>query len=283
MNKDIDYYSILGVGNAAGIAEIKTAYRMLAMRYHPDKNQGSEKSEELFKLINEAYEVLSDNKKRQEYDALFSPKNYEAFEDFSFSSGSVNNSENADTDFWSSDNIEKNTTQESLDAHTELSVTVSDIFRSEEKVFSFSYNIGRKKHTREIRFKIPQGLHDGSVVRLSGQGISSGGEIGDLYIRIRIVPDEIFKINNGVLEVRVNVLPWDAALGGQITVPLPEGSIKAVLPPKSPSGRKLLIPGKGLPLKKGRGDVCAVINIAMPDYLSKEQIALLRRLREISS
>ena len=83
--------------------------------------------------------------------------------------------------------------------------------------------------------------------------------------------------------MRVNVLPWDAALGGQITVPLPEGSIKAVLPPKSPSGRKLLIPGKGLPLKDGRGDVCAVINIAMPDYLSKEQIALLRKLREISS
>ena len=283
MNKGIDYYSVLGVEKTADIAEIKTAYRTLAMRYHPDRNHGSEKAGELFKRINEAYEVLSDNEKRQEYDRLSAAKPYEAFEDFSFSSNSVNSPDNADTYFWTSEETEKNTTQESLDAHTELSITVSDIFRSEEKIFSFSYNIGRKKHQQEIKIKIHPGLHDGSIVRLSGQGFSSGGKTGDLYIKIRIVPDEIFKINNGILEVRVNVLPWDAALGGQITVPLPEGSIKAVLPPKSPSGRKLLIPGKGLPLKDGRGDVCAVINIAMPDYLSKEQIALLRKLREISS
>ena len=283
MNKGIDYYSVLGVEKTADIAEIKTAYRTLAMRYHPDRNHGSEQAGELFKRINEAYEVLSDNEKRQEYDSLISAKAYEAFGDFSFSSDSVNSSDSSAADFWTSEGNEKSTTQESLDAHTELSITVSDIFRSEEKAFSFSYNIGRKKHKREIKIKIHPGLHDGSIVRLSGQGFSSGGKTGDLYIKIRIVPDEIFKINNGILEVRVNVLPWDAALGGQITVPLPEGSIKAVLPPKSPSGRKLLIPGKGLPLKDGRGDVCAVINIAMPDYLSKEQIALLRKLREISS
>jgi len=275
MAKTSDYYAVLGIKNAAGIDEIKAAYRKLALKYHPDKNPGDKNAENIFKTINEAYETLSDEKKRREYDkCLFrqtAPSSEENDEYSSFG-----------TFYFSYRNENNCTTQESLDAKTELSITVSEIFRSEEKTFSFEYNVGRKKHKRNIKFAIPPGLYDGSIVKLEGQGLRHGNLAGDLYITIRIVPDETFKINGNVLEARVNVLPWDAVLGGQITVPLPEGSIKAVLPPNSPSGRKLKIPGKGLPLKNGRGDVCAVINIAMPESLTEEQLSLLRRLKEIS-
>lgn len=271
MKSNNDYYAILGIKNTSELQEIKRAYRNLALKHHPDKNPGDTEAEKRFKLINEAYEVLSDGKKRQAYDLLSKNtnntsdrnSNYSTFGDFDFS-------------------YENDYSQESLDAHTELEITVSEIFRSEEKNFSFTYNVGRKKHSRNIKFAIPPGLCDGSTVKLKGHGLKCGETSGDLYITIRIVPDETFKINNGILEVRINVLPWDAVLGGEITVPLPEGSIKAVLPPNSPSGRKLRIPGKGLPLKSGRGDVCAVINIAMPDRLSEEQLYLLRKLKEIS-
>lgn len=272
MNRNPDYYAILGIKASSELREIKSAYRNLALKYHPDRNPGNTEAETLFKLINEAYEVLSDNKKRQEYDNLLKKSGENDYDIKNGSSTFGNFAFSYENDY----------SQESLDFHAELKITVSEIFRSEEKNFSFAYNVGRKKHTRNIKFTIPTGLCDGSVVKIKGQGLQGNGMSGDLYITIRIVPDEIFKINNGVLEARVNVLPWDAVLGGEITVPLPEGSIKAVLPPNSPSGRKLRIPGKGLPLKNGRGDVCAVINIAMPDRLSGEQLALLKKLKEIS-
>lgn len=349
MAQYIDYYAVLGVKKTASDTEIKTAYRKLAMKYHPDRNQGNKKAEEKFKEINEAYAVLSDPKKRQFYDQFGTAGGSSAggfngfggfggagkngnfnFGDFNFGSfdfSGGNSSSSGFSDFFQSlfGNLGRagkqggnpfgnftheshnfggfgsagnpfgsagnpfggftgSTTQQSLDAHTELNVTVTDIFKSETKTFSFSYNIGRKTHTEEKKLKLPPGLHDGSTVRLKGEGIKSGGSAGDLYIKIHIIPDDTFKIKDDTLEVRVNILPWDAALGGQITVPLPDGHVKVKIPPNSPSGRRFRIVGKGLPLKSksGRGDVYAVINLALPDRLTEEQLRLFRKLKEIS-
>lgn len=340
MAQYIDYYAVLGVKKTASDAEIKTAYRKLAMKYHPDRNHGNKKAEEKFKEINEAYAVLSDTKKRQFYDQFgtaggnsdggfngfggfggagkggsFNFGNFN-FGGFDFSGGSGGSSGFSDffqslfgnsrtgrhgsnpfgdftragsnpfSGFGSSGNpfggFSGSTTQQSLDAHTDLNVTVTDIFKSETKTFSFSYNTGRKTHTEEKKVKLPPGLHDGSTVRLKGEGIKSGSSVGDLYIKIHIIPDDTFRIKDDTLEVRVNILPWDAALGGQITVPLPDGQVKVKIPPNSPSGRRFRIAGKGLPLKNGRGDVYAVINLALPDHLTEEQLRLFRKLKEIS-
>lgn len=319
MAKYIDYYAVLGVKKNASEAEIKTAYRKLAMKYHPDRNQGNKEAENKFKEINEAYEVLSDAKKRQIYDQVgssdyngnfsnfrnagqaYSQNGFE-FKNFGFENfGSGNFSDffqelfgratksNKDDSFFSSSfespfaGFGSSTTQQSLDANADLNVTVSDLFKNEAKKLSFSYKIGRKTTKSEINVKLPAGLHDGSTIRLKGKGISSGGAVGDLYIKVHIVPDKIFQIqSDGSLEVKVNVLPWDAALGGQITVPLPDGEVKVKLPAGSPSGRRLRINNKGLPQKTGRGPVYALINIALPEKLTDEQLSLFRRLKEIS-
>jgi len=333
MSRHIDYYKALGIKKEASEAEIKSAYRKLAMKYHPDKNPGDKNAENRFKEINEAYEVLSDPKKRifydnAEKDSIFSENRKNGsndcawnnfsfgnfkFKDFSFTGtnrkgrsygdfsrsifGNAYSEEKAGNGpFWQTENdnaedmtenpfasfTNSSTTQQTLDAHAELNVTVKDIFKSENKSFTFSYKTGRKKNTKEIKLKLPPGLQDGTTIKLKGEGFVSGNIKGDLYIKIHLIPDDIFKINGNDLEVRINVLPWDAALGGEINVPLPDGEVKVKLPAGSPSGRRLRIPHKGIPIKSGRGDVYAVINIALPEKLSKEQIILLRKLREIS-
>ncbi len=311
MAEFIDYYTVLGLPKTAGEAEIKSAYRKLAMKHHPDRNQGNKQaSESKFKEINEAYEVLSDPKKRKMYDQYgkdweggqgYRPPpggghqqyrqpggfqhqggqgaGYEQFGEFSDFFKSMFGGSQGFEGFPGQEEGSGGRSQ--LDMEAELQLSVEDLIRGGHKQLSFSYRAGRRTETKEINVKLPKGLRDGATIRLRGQGKEAGGRAGDLYLKIRLMPDPRFEIDGDDLRVKVQVLPWDAALGGEIPVPSPSGAVTIKLAPGTSAGRQLRLAGRGLPRKDGtHGDLYAVISLALPPKLSPQQLELFRKLKE---
>ncbi|MDA8243360.1 MAG: DnaJ domain-containing protein [Elusimicrobia bacterium] len=309
----IDYYSVLGVPKTAGEAEIKSAYRKLALKHHPDRNQGNKAAESKFKEINEAYEVLSDPKKRALYDQY--GKDWQAgagaygpgpgagrqqrrgpggFQYHYQSSGGQGFDQFGDfSDFFKSmfggaegfggfGGMQEEEPRSQLDMEAELRLTVEDLIRGGHKQLSFAYRAGRRTETRDINVKLPRGLRDGATIRLRGQGREAGGRAGDLYLKIRVQPDPRFRTDGDDLYAEVDVPPWDAALGAEISVPSPDGPVKVKLPAGSDTGRKLRLSGRGLPRKEGsRGDLYAVVSIRLPHRLSPQQLDLFKKLKDL--
>ncbi|OGR43620.1 MAG: hypothetical protein A2X35_09430 [Elusimicrobia bacterium GWA2_61_42] len=314
MPKYIDYYSLLGVSKTAGEAEIKSAYRKLAMKYHPDRNEGNKAFETKFKDINEAYEVLSDPKKRSLYDQLgpdwqdqgrrppppgggyqqhrqpggfrshFQSSQGGGFEQAGDFSDFFKSMFGGSADFSGFGGMEgREESRSELDMEAELQLSIEDLFHGGHKQLTFSYRSGRKTETKTINVKLPKGLRDGATIRLRGQGKEAGGRAGDLYLKLRLLPDARFETDGDDLTARVEVRPWDAALGAEISVPSPGGPVTIKLPPGSSAGRRLRLPGRGLPRKEGgHGDLYAVISLALPVKLSPQQLELFRKLKEVS-
>ena len=315
MSDFIDYYALLGVPKTAGEAEIKSAYRKLALKHHPDRNQGNKTSEGKFKEINEAYEVLSDPKKRKLYDQFgkdwqggqgYRPPppgggyqqrqqppggfqyqsqggqgaGYEQFGDFSDFFKSMFGGAQGMGGFGGME--EGAGGRSPLDMEAELQLSVEDLIRGGHKQLSFSYRAGRKTETKEISVKLPKGLRDGATIRLRGQGKEAAGRSGDLYLKIRLMPDPRFEIDGDDLRAKLDVFPWDAALGAEISVPSPSGNVTIKLPPGTSAGRQMRISGRGLPRKDGgHGDLYAVISLSLPQRLSPQQLDLFKKLKEI--
>ncbi|MCM2268128.1 MAG: J domain-containing protein [Elusimicrobiales bacterium] len=305
----IDYYALLGVPRSAGEAEIKSAYRKLALKHHPDRNQGNKAAESKFKEINEAYEVLSDPQKRKLYDQFGKegPQGYrpppgaqhrqsrpggfhyqqgggqqggfEQFGDFSDFFKSMFGGAQGFGGF--SGMEEEGAGRSPLDMEAELQLSVEDLVKGGQKQLSFASRTGRRSEVKEINVKLPKGLRDGATIRLRGQGREAGGHAGDLYLKIRLAPDPRFEIDGDDLNARVEVMPWDAALGAEVRVPSPYGPVTVKLPPGSGSGRRLRLPGRGLPRKDGtHGDLYAVFSLALPEKLSAKQLELLKKLKD---
>ncbi|HNW44617.1 MAG TPA: J domain-containing protein [Elusimicrobiales bacterium] len=317
MSKYVDYYALLGVPKTAGETEIKSAYRRLALKYHPDRNQGNKSMEGKFKEINEAYEVLSDSKKRKMYDQLgenwqdegYRPPPGGAYQqrqsppggfhyqhqggqgggfqqhgDFSeFFKSLFGEGGQAGQGFNGFGGMEDAAPERSqLDIEAELPLSIEDLFHGGSKQLSFTYRGGRKVETKNVTVKLPKNLRDGATIRLRGQGKTMGGHTGDLYLKIRLTPDERFTLKGDDLEVKVPVTPWDAALGAEVSVAAPDGAVKIKLPAGSACGQRLRLAGRGLPLAEGRGDLYAVISIELPKKLSPRQLDLFRKLKDIS-
>lgn len=305
----IDYYSVLGVGRSAGEAEIKSAYRKLALKHHPDRNQGNKAAENKFKEINEAYEVLSDPQKRKLYDQFGKEGPRQGPQPgaqrgqrqhgpggFQYHYQSGPGAQGADfsqfgdfSDFFKSmfgggQGFDPFTPPQGrggrsdLDMEAELQLTVEDLFRGGEKRLAFSFRNGRRTETRDLSVKLPKGLRDGATIRLRGQGRDGG----DLYLKIRLAPDPRFEIDGDDLTAKVEVFPWDAALGGEIRVPAPGGPVTIKLPACTDSGRRLRIAGRGLPRKDGgHGDLYALVQLALPPRLTPQQLDLFRKLKDL--
>lgn len=308
----IDYYSVLGVPRGAGEAEIKSAYRKLALKHHPDRNQGNKAAENKFKEINEAYEVLSDPQKRKLYDQFgregaqggYRPPpggrqqrqgaggfqyhqqqgqggpDFSQFGDFSDFFKSMFGGAQGFGGFGGMEGQGQGLGD--LDMEAELQLSIADLLHGGNKQLSFSFRSGRKTETRDINVKLPKGLRDGATIRLRGQGREAQGRSGDLYLKIRVAPDPRFEVDGDDLRVSVDVAPWDAALGAEISVPSPAGPVTVKLPAGSGSGRRLRLAGRGLPRKDGgHGDLYAVVTLALPEKLSPRQLALFRQLKDL--
>jgi len=298
-----DYYKILGVDKKATADDIKRAYRKLARKYHPDANPNDSGSEEKFKEIGEAYEVLKDPEKRQRYDQLganwkqyagagpgggrqsytydFGGRgfNFEdlgsGFSDFFemfFGSGADQRFSN----FNFGGNFGQNfggaragTAQKGQDLQSSIEISLREAYAGTKRSLRFQKN-GK---TRTVTVKVPPGIKDGGKIRLPGEGTSApgGGQAGDLYLSVKVAPHNLLKRKGSDLHMEVPVTIKEAYLGGKIDVPTFEGRISVKIPPKTQSGRTLRLRGKGMPSLGGKspGDLYVKIKIVFPGKLER--------------
>ncbi len=282
-----DYYEILGVEASAGEAELKTAYRRLARKYHPDvsKEKGAE---EKFKSINEAYEVLRDKEKRQEYDQLRA-RGYRSGQEYQpppgfgagggFQPGFGSGQGSGDfSDFFESlfGGGRARPSQQPLgDTRAKVAIPLEIAFSGGQQRFNVD--------GRTLEVKIPAGIKPGQVIRLAGQGRSSGARKSDLLLEIDYRPHADFEVDDRNILYTLSLAPWEAALGTTAAVPTLGGTVDLKIPADSDAGKKLRLRGRGLPGKSGAGDQIVEIEIRAPKAESDEQKDLYKKMAEVFS
>jgi curved DNA-binding protein len=293
-----DYYEVMGLARNASADEVKRAYRRLARKYHPDVSKEPD-AEERFKELGEAYEVLKDPEKRAAYDQLGSRwKEGQEFKpppdwDFQFESGSDTG---AFSDFF--ENLfggaagARGSRRSAFrgrghDRHAQIVISLEDAFSGTTRALALEQveidHSGRpNRKTRQLNVKIPPGIIDGQQMRLAGQGEPGigGGPSGDLFLRIRLDPHQLYKAKGKDIEIELPITPWEAALGDTIRVPTLAGKVDLRIPKGSNSGRRLRLKGKGLP-GDPPGDQHVVLMIVTPAAETAAQEELYRKMAEI--
>jgi curved DNA-binding protein len=255
-----DYYATLGVEPSAGDAEIKTAYRRLARKYHPDVSKEAG-AEDKFKAINEAYEALRDPPKRAAYDQLraqgyrpgeefHAPPNYGGAQGYDFGEVFGNGGAGGGfSDFFESLFARQQRARQGAgpgpgpgpgaaprgDTRAKLAVPLEAVHAGD----SVRITINGK----QLDVRVPKGVRPGQVIRLSGQG--NGG--GNLLLEIEYAAHPQFEVDGSNILYTLPVTPWQAALGTSISVPTLGGAVELKIPPQSDAGRKLRLRGRGLP------------------------------------
>lgn len=286
-----DYYETLGVEAGAGEAEIKTAYRRLARKYHPDvsKEKGAE---DRFKAINEAYEVLRDKDKRAEYDRLRA-QGYRPGEEFrpppgfgggnGFGQGGFRFDEGGAggfSDFFESIFGGRAGFGQRGGAGAPMGDTRAKLAIPLEVAYSGGVQrIGIDGRTLEV--KVPAGIRPGQAIRLSGQGQQQGGgRRADLLLEIDYRPHPDFEVDGRNILYTLSLAPWEAALGTTVSVPTLGGQVELKIPADSDAGKKLRLRGRGLPGKPAAGDQIVEIEVRAPKAESEAQRDLYRRMAE---
>lgn len=307
-----DYYKILGVSKNATQDEIKKAYRKLALKYHPDKNQGDKEAEAKFKEANEANEVLSDPEKRKRYDELGSNWNqyqtggqggfdwgryqqqhgggsqtyYTDYGDFGSAFGGSGGSF---SDFFeaffgggfsgagSQKQRGRKIQTKGEDLQAELPVTLEEAFSGTEKLFE----VGGQK----IKMKIKKGVADGQQLKLAGKGYAghNGGANGDLIITIRVNKHALYNRIDDDLYMDLPLDIYTAVLGGKIDVNTLKGKIKVNIPAESSNGKTLRLAGLGMPKygKDSHGDLYLKLDLQTPKNLTGEELKLFKQLADL--
>jgi curved DNA-binding protein len=287
-----DYYETLGVPRDASADQVRSAYRKLARTYHPDVNSDPE-AEDRFKEIAEAYEVLRDPEKREQYDRLGA--NWKAGDDVSGASGFEGFGNGAgfrdvQVDFGGGDFSDffegifgrrghggpagfNGFATRGADQQATLELSLEEAARGGRRKLSFGEG-------RTYDVNVPPGVRDGQLIRLAGEGAQGAGSgpAGDLLLRVRIKPHPRFHLEGSNLRVELPVTPWEAALGATVEVPTLDGTAKVKVPPGSSSGRRLRLRGQGMP----GGDLYATVSIKVPKKLSDEERRLFEQLAEAS-
>ncbi len=317
--KHIDYYTILGVSRNGSQDKIRRAYRKGAQKYHPDVNKEPE-AESRFKEINEAYGVLSDSEKRSLYDRYgkdwdqvreedpSTRYNYKARENPGAEGFSQSFQFNWDQEFAGSEELndflrniftgDNGTTDQftnqsfaspgrSMEA--EIALSLDEIVNGGKKTITFQTkqmdlhgNI--RPQMKQMQVKIPRGVHEGSVIRLKGQGESGVGhaEAGDLLLRVKIAPDSRFTLNGHDLKTTVPITPSEAVLGVNLEVETLDTKVRLKIPPRTQNNKNFRLKGKGLPKKAGRGDLYVGVEIRIPDTVSSEEELLFKKLSQVA-
>jgi curved DNA-binding protein len=308
-----DYYQVLGVERSAGQDEIQRAYRKLARRFHPDINK-EPAAEDRFKDINEAYEVLSDPKKRARYDRYGAqwrqvPEDYDGpmpgadpfagggrrvyvntggsgFEEAGF--GGVNIDDllgglfggraGGAGGFGRGSRV----SAPGADSEAEIELSVEDAYVGGRRRITLQTGSG----PRSFDVTIPAGVTDGQRIRLAGQGASGigGGPRGDLYLIVRLASHPRYRVDGRDITVDLPVTPWEAALGASVPVDTPGGRVQVQVPAGSSSGRRLRLRGRGMPNPKGAaGDLYAEVKIVVPAEPTPDERQLWQRLAQTSA
>ncbi|GAB4152842.1 MAG: J domain-containing protein [Planctomycetaceae bacterium] len=291
-----DYYKTLGVSKTATADEIRKAYRKLAKEYHPDAKPDDKAAAQKFAEIQEAYAVLGDKEKRQQYDqfgsAGFGGAGPNPFQGYGRAgSGGVDLNDLFGGQFGFGDifgQASRGGTRTAAPRKGEdIRLEIEVPFQVAAEGGNHSIQIRRGDNTERLNVKIPAGVKTGSVIRLAGQGQPGFGQgpAGDLKLIVKVAPHPFFRRDGKNLLIDVPVTPSEAALGAKVEVPtLSEGNVTVTVPPCTSSGTKLRLRGKGvIDQKTGqRGDQFVVIKIVLPPELSEESQQLYRQLAELS-
>lgn len=295
----VDYYKLLGVEKSASLKEIKSAYRKLARKYHPDLNQNDKNAKKKFQEINEANEVLSDPEKRKKYDQYGKDWNHseqyeqqrqqqqrprsgarqtryeqsESYGDFS--------------DFFESmfgDATGRSRSRQvkyrGEDYTAELQLDLTDAYKTHKQTLNLN--------DEKIRITVPAGIENGQIIKIPGHGGKgiNGGPAGDLYITFSISSHPRFKRSGNDLFTTVEIDLYKAVLGGEIMVETLDGKVKLNVKPETQNGTKIKLRDKGFPVykKEGQfGDLYITFSVRIPTNLTEKQKALFTQLSELNS
>ena len=303
-----DYYATMGVEPNADLKTIKTAYRRLARKYHPDVST-EEDAESKFKELAEAYEVLKDEERRAEYDQIRLHRNDPNFgrqargdhggyqQSASWHGGGADAQDSPISSKACSAGVLRAGTaplrtrtagMAGGDLEMEVPLFLEETLHGQSREISYKLpvfdELGRQvsEASKTLNVKIPAGVGDGERIRLKGQGVAGvgGGQNGDLYLVIRLAPHPLFEIDGHNLSIVAPLAPWEAALGASIEVPTLTGKIALTVPAGSQSGKRLRVKGKGLAGKKEPGDLYVILKVVMPPKPNEKASALWRELAE---
>lgn len=278
-----NYYQVLGVPRDATNEEIKKTFRKLARQYHPDVNPNNKLAEEKFKDINEAYDVLSDETKRLDYDnVLFGrgkrkvpprpptgnrngagvPPRQTATDWKDFAPQTTKRAK-----------VVTPNRQSPRDVEAKLTIPLEKAYRGgRERI--------RLEDGRSLEVEMPPGMIDGQRIRLKEQGVNAG----DLYLKISISPHAFFEVQGADIFCQVPVTPSEAILGAAVEVPTIDGLVKMTIPKGVKAGQRLRLAQKGYPDNRGnRGDQLVEIQIAIPPELSEKELELYQAIRELEN
>ncbi len=306
-----DHYKTLGVARTASSDEIKKAYRELAKQYHPDRHKGDKAAEEKFKSISEAYDVLGDAKKKQQYDlgGQWGPTGGPGapgggYQQYTWSSGGdgpgLGDLSDIFEDLFGMGGIGKRPGakqgkragfegwpgQAQQAAARDLYYTMNIDFMEAANGTQAKISVTRDGRPEKINVKIPAGVHDGAKIRLAGKG--EGGIVGnpgDLYITLKIKPHPYFRLEGEDVYLDLPITVSEAILGTELKVPTIKGPVTLKIPPGTSSGSKLRLKGRGVPRqkKRNRGDQYVVPRIVLPPKIGENDKQLAKGLAEKSS
>jgi curved DNA-binding protein len=309
-----DYYETLGVSKNATEDEIKSAFRKLARKYHPDVAKDKKAAEEKFKQINEAYEVLSDPEKRKKYDQLGAnwnqPGGFQPPPDWGgaqpgggsyqwggdggggvqFEFGGTGFSDFFEAFFgggrgrsaFGGFGGREATAERGADVEADILVTLEEALHGSTRTVSLRRPGSNKVETYQVR--IPRGVHEGQRIRLAGQGEAGarGGKSGDLFLRVRLAKHPDFTVEGSNLIHEVKIAPWQAVLGTELKTPTLEGTVRLKVPPGTQGGQRFRLRERGLPSASGsRGDLYVAVQIQIPKKLSEREREIWNQLAKL--
>jgi len=261
-----DYYQILGVTKSADSAAIKKQYRKLARELHPDKTKGDKKLEDRFKAVSEAYDILSDDKKRREYDdareAFKSgriPPNMQGGQ--GFNGGDFTDMFGPGGDIFSS-LFGGARQRHGADLQTEASILFKDA------IYGTELNLRLQPQgsaAMNITTRVPAGIKDGAKIKIKGRGAPGAAGPGDLYVTVHVTPHPVFSRKDENIHLTLPITFAEAALGSDIKVPTLDGDEVTVrIAPGTPSGRTLRVKGRGVKKGSQAGDLMITIDVRVP-------------------
>ncbi len=307
-----DFYQVLGVERTASGKEIQSAYRRLARKFHPDVTGGDQEAEEHFKAVNEAHDVLSDEKKRGAYDkwgdqwehaeqleqmqrqqGAFGGRTSHGGTPFEFSFGGQPGQPQDFGDGGGFGSVfdrlfrsgETAGPRRGQDVEHRVPVTLAEAFQGTTRRVQVQSIDGGQPTGKQLEVKIPAGVETGSKIRLRGKGGrgAGGGPNGDVVLTVEVAEDARFVRKAGALHVDIPMPLTTAILGGAVQVPTLNGSVMLRVPETTQNGRVFRLGGKGMPILNSdqRGDLFAKVRVVLPEQLSDEERELFRALEAL--
>jgi curved DNA-binding protein len=305
-----DYYEVLGVARDASEAQIKKAFRKLALQYHPDVAKDKATAEGKFKEINEANQVLSDPEKRRQYDELGAnwdhPERQAAQPQGGFGGGHEDGSEfhfdgTGFSDFfqqffggrgrpvrgfrqvWERRAGGEAVALRGQDIEGDILVTLAEVLYGSARTVRLQRTDPRtgQSSTQTLQVKIPPGVREAQLIRLAGKGQEGigGGGSGNLYLRVRFAQHPTFRVRGADLYFDLALAPWEAVLGTSVHLITLDGTVSLTIPAGTVAEQQFRLREKGLPAGNGtRGNLYAVVSIQVPKQLTPEQKVLWAQL-----